>query len=664
MGGLGAWWRKRRGGVSIPAAPVHVPDPEADLSIIFGHAAIGIAVSDPSGVLTRANRAFERMLGYEPGELVGKAIAEITHPEDYAKGQELLARVLRGEIDSYQIEKRYRRKDGSIRWGRLVASGVRDTHGKSLYGIGMIEDITEARRIKEQLEYAHRRLKFYIDRAPLAVIVGDSKDVVRAWNPAAQALFGYTAEEAIGRNVYQLIATEEGIEAFRGITYEQEAAQGIVLLCRRKDGSRFHCQWHFTLIRDEPEADTNVIAFASDVSARLRSEEERRALEINLRHAQKMQSLGTLAAGIAHDFNNILLAISGNTKLAMQDLPPDHPAQVSLAEVVKATTRASTVVNQILMFGHREELPQQPVNLRAIVEESLHLLQATFSTRIAIRSNLVAPTPIVLADPAQIQQMLVNLATNAAHAMSEKGGTLTVGLHELEVSEALARKVMGLRPGTYHCITVSDTGIGMPAEVIERIFEPFYTTKQRGQATGLGLSVVHGIVRAHGGAIEVQSTPGAGSTFRVYLPAIQAQLPAAAPATARRERGEGQRILYLDDEEPLVYLITRVLQRLGYQVEGFIDSSVALETFRQNPQGFDAVVTDLSMPGMPGTEFARQVLAIRPELPVVMTSGYVRPEDRDQALALGVRELLLKPNTVEALGEVLHRLLQRAREAS
>jgi signal transduction histidine kinase/ActR/RegA family two-component response regulator len=437
---------------------------------------------------------------------------------------------------------------------------------------------------------------------------------------------------------------------------------GIVLLNRRKDGARFHCHWHFTVIRNQPEANTSVIAFASDVTARLRGEEERRLLETNLRHAQKMQSLGTLAGGIAHDFNNILLAISGNTRLAMQDLAPDHPAQVSLAEVEKASARASTVVNQILTFGHREELPQHPVNLRTIVEESLHLLQATFATRITIRSNIVAPAPIVLADPAQIHQVLVNLATNAAHAMSESGGSLTVGLHEIEVSEALSHKVADLKAGTYHCITVSDTGTGMSDEVRERIFEPFFTTKQRGQGTGLGLSVVHGIIRSHGGAIEVQSAHGVGTTFRVYLPAMQGHVPAAASAASvPRERGQGQRILYLDDEEPLVYLITRVLQRLGYEVAGFIDSRVALETFKLNPESFDAVVTDLSMPGMPGTEFARQVLQIRPELPVVMTSGYVRTEDRDQALQIGVRELLLKPNTVEGLGEVLHRLLQGSR---
>jgi CheY-like chemotaxis protein len=291
------------------------------------------------------------------------------------------------------------------------------------------------------------------------------------------------------------------------------------------------------------------------------------------------------------------------------------------------------------------------------------LLQATFATRITIRSNIVAPAPIVLADPAQIHQVLVNLATNAAHAMSESGGSLTVGLHEIEVNEALSHKVADLKVGTYHCITVSDTGIGMSDQVIDRIFEPFFTTKQRGQGTGLGLSVVHGIVRSHGGATEVQSAPGVGSTFRVYLPAMQGHLPAAAivAASSSRERGQGQRILYLDDEEPLVYLITRVLQRLGYEVAGFIDSRVALETFKLNPASFDAVVTDLSMPGMPGTEFARQVLQIRPELPVVMTSGYVRTEDRDQALQIGVRELLLKPNTVEGLGEVLHRLLQGSR---
>jgi CheY-like chemotaxis protein len=314
-------------------------------------------------------------------------------------------------------------------------------------------------------------------------------------------------------------------------------------------------------------------------------------------------------------------------------------------------------VSQILTFSRREELPQQPVNLRTLIEEALNLIRATLSSRIVVRSSIAGSAPIVLADPTQLQQVLINLATNAAHAMDDHGGEFVVAVDEVRVDATVTQQLADLRPGNYQRIDVSDTGTGMSPQIVERIFEPFFTTKAHGQGTGLGLAVVHGIVRSHGGAISVSSALGKGTTFSIYLPAIHIERTTAETKAPARERGQGQRILYVDDEEPLVYLITRVLERLGYRVSGFSDVRVALETFRINPSAFDAVVTDLSMPGMSGTEFARLVLQIRPDVPVVMTSGFVRSEDREQALKAGVRELLLKPNTVEALGDVLHRLL-------
>jgi CheY-like chemotaxis protein len=269
---------------------------------------------------------------------------------------------------------------------------------------------------------------------------------------------------------------------------------------------------------------------------------------------------------------------------------------------------------------------------------------------------------MALGDASQIHQVLLNLATNAAYAMGETGGTLLIELAPAAVDAEVARRSTDLRPGAYACISVQDTGVGMTPQVAERIFEPFFTTKPRGQGTGLGLSVVHGIMHAHGAAITVDTAPGKGSTFRVYLPAI----PTAAPDTpcepSAVDRGAGQRILYVDDEEPLVYLLTRILERLGYAVTGFIDAHSALDAFKADPDAFDVVVTDLSMPGLSGHDLAREVLKIRPALPVVMTSGYVRAADRELALQIGVRELVLKPDTAQALGEVLHRLLNEQPE--
>jgi signal transduction histidine kinase/CheY-like chemotaxis protein len=401
----------------------------------------------------------------------------------------------------------------------------------------------------------------------------------------------------------------------------------------------------------------SVIAFAIDVTEKLRAEEERERLEAHLRQAQKMQSLGTLAGGIAHDFNNILLAISGNTRLAAEDLPSDHPAQISLSEIVKASSRASSIVSQILAFSRREEPSRVLVDLRAILEESVNLMRAALPLRVSIATRIVSAAPVIQGDPAQIHQVLLNLATNAAHAMADAGGgTLHIDLEDVSVEADHLEHAASLPAGPYHRISVRDNGSGMDADLIDRIFEPFFTTKPRGQGTGLGLSVVHGIVKAHGGAISVQSAPGQGSTFHVFLPAAKGRV-VPEPASSAPPRGAGQSILYVDDEEPLVYLVTRVLERLGYRVTGYSDACAALDHFLGNADRYAAIVTDLSMPGLSGADLARQVLQVRPDLPVIMTSGYVSAADRDAAMRTGVRELLLKPNTVEELGQVLHRLL-------
>ena len=523
---------------------------------------------------------------------------------------------------------------------------------------------------RRALEEVNGRLALYLTNAPLACIVWGADQIVREWNPAAEAMFGYTAAEALGQNVYELTSTPEGLAVIDGVRKQHQAGrrefnEGVLVENRRKDGSRLHCEWHFTVVHGPDSTVDRVIAFGIDVTSRVRGEGERRMLEANLRQAQKMQSLGTLAGGIAHDFNNILLAISGNARLAMQELPTDHPAQVSLAEISKAGTRASSIVNQILLFSRREEEAQHvPLDLHAIIEDSLNLLRVTLPPRIAVRTQLDPQAPMALGDASQIHQVLLNLATNAAYAMGEAGGTLLIELSTADVTTEVARRSTDLRPGAYACISVKDTGVGMSPQIAERIFEPFFTTKPRGQGTGLGLSVVHGIMRTHGAAIILDTAPDRGSTFHVYLPAIPTTVRDVPSAPAVVERGEGQRILYVDDEEPLVYLLTRILERLGYAVTGFIDAQVALEAFKANPNAFDVVVTDLSMPGLSGHDLAREVLRIRPALPVVMTSGYVRAADRELALRTGVKELVLKPDTAQALGEVLHRLLNGPQAAT
>jgi signal transduction histidine kinase/ActR/RegA family two-component response regulator len=399
--------------------------------------------------------------------------------------------------------------------------------------------------------------------------------------------------------------------------------------------------------------------FITDITDRVVAEEERARLEEQLSNAQKIEAIGTLAAGIAHDFNNIIGTISGNTALARQDVGPGHKALESLDEIRKASQRARHLVQQILTFSRKQ--PQQLLNqsLRPLVEEAVHLLRSTLPAGVDLVASIADTRGRVLADSTQVQQLILNLCTNAWHALHERSGRIEVGLDEVALDEAAAHALPGLKPGPHLRVRVSDNGKGMDAATQKRIFEPFFTTKPVGQGTGLGLAAVHGIVNAHKGAIAVKSAPGRGATFLVYFPvaADSVETTEAAPATFDMLRGKGQHVLYVDDDESLVFLVMRMLNRLGYRTSGFQDARLALDTVRANPGGFDLAVTDFNMPGLSGLDVALELARIRPDLPVVITSGYITDALRADANRAGVRALVDKPSTVDDLCEVIQQIL-------
>jgi PAS domain S-box-containing protein len=388
---------------------------------------------------------------------------------------------------------------------------------------------------------------------------------------------------------------------------------------------------------------------------------ERQRAQAQLRQAQRVESLGTLAGGIAHDFNNVLAAVGGNAALAARELPADHPIHKHLDRITRAADRASDLVKRILTFSRQQETAWATVKLPPVAEEVLKLLRATLPTSIDIRTRFEPDVPAVHADASQIHQVLMNLGTNAAQAMAEHG-VLEVTLEGVTLAEGVATSE--LPPGRYARLSVRDSGCGIDRTTQERIFEPFFTTKEVGKGTGLGLSVVHGIVKSHGGAIVVESQPGVGTTFSVYFPAARGEVADAAPPTPVTDgRGHGEHILYVDDDEAIVYVATLILERLGYRVIGCTDPLHALEEFRARPDAFAALVTALVMPGASGAELARLVRQLRPALPIVLTAGYVRPEDILAAQRLGGLDIIVKPNIVADLGPTLHRLLSGASRA-
>ena len=393
--------------------------------------------------------------------------------------------------------------------------------------------------------------------------------------------------------------------------------------------------------------------------------DDRKRLEESQLRSQKLESLGTLAGGIAHDFNNMLLVIQGNAQLAQEMIDKDSTAQEYLVEISHASERASDLVRRILSFSRPQKARHKVIQLGPVVEEALKFARAALPAMVEIRANVSAQMPAVAADATQIHQIVLNLATNAAHAIAPRGGLIEIELASTDIDPTAAACALdggpNLPAGRYAHLTVRDNGTGMSAEVLERIFDPFFTTKPPGQGTGLGLSIVHGIMRSCGGTVTVQSVLGKGTSFHLFFPAAPDASSADGTGTvAALSRGMGQRVLFIDDEDAVVRLGTLNLTRLGYRVTGCTDPATALKEFLRDPEGIDVVVTDLSMPGMSGFDCAREMLAIRPDLPIVLTSGYVRPEDEAMARDIGIRAVCSKPTALNELGKTLGEVMDAA----
>jgi len=395
---------------------------------------------------------------------------------------------------------------------------------------------------------------------------------------------------------------------------------------------------------------------------RVTAEDAQRRAEAQLLQSQKMEALGRLAGGIAHDFNNLLSAILGNAHLAKQDLDARANVSVSLEEIHRAGTRAKELVQRILAFSRQQEPKRELIALEPIVLEIARLLRATIPAGVELRLDIEPSAPPVLADAGQVHQSLLNLCTNAWQSLQNGQGVIEISLHECTVAAHDGELDGNGLSGRFVRIDVSDNGVGIDGNTRQRIFEPFFTTKPRGQGTGLGLSVVHGIMVAHHGAVRVKSEPGMGATFSLFFPVpTQATTTPLAPSQVRSDvvGGHGERIMYVDDEEPLVFLATRLLERHGYRVAGYTDPRAALEAFKREADAFDLVITDLSMPGITGMDLAREILRVRNDALVVLISGYVRQEDVDAAKANGIRDVILKPNTVEELVPLTTQLLSQ-----
>ena len=519
---------------------------------------------------------------------------------------------------------------------------------------GALSQELARRGAEDALRRSERKYRRLHESMTDAFVEVDLAGRVREFNRTYQEMLGYTQDELLALT-YQELTPEKWHAAEAAIVQEQILPLGHSAVYekeyRRKDGTVFPVELRSFLVRDDSGAPEAIWGIARDITARKRSE----AVQLQ---TQKLQALGTLAGGVAHDFNNILLAIRGNASLAAEELPEGHPVRELVQEIDRAGVRAAGLVRQILAFARPRESAKAVVALGPVVDEALGLLRATLPAQIEIRSSLAAEVSPVAVDADQLHQALVNVVTNAALAIGRRAGRIDVTLEAKNVGEETGASVPGLRLGRYACLTVADDGCGMDAATLARAFDPFFTTRRPGEGTGLGLSIVHGIMQGHGGAVAIRSTPGAGTIVTLYFPAVAA--PAAkAPDTPRAAAGKrGERILLVDDDDAIAALGRRSLGRLGYVVTAFTEPALAVADFAKAPEAYDAVVTDISMPGMTGFDVAAAVLAARPGIPVVITSGYIRPEDEVSAARLGVKALIAKPDTVDELAGALDRIFR------
>ena len=389
-------------------------------------------------------------------------------------------------------------------------------------------------------------------------------------------------------------------------------------------------------------------------------EERTRALansERQLQQVMKLQAIGTLAGGIAHDFNNILFPIVGYTELTMDDIPEDSQARQNLEEILKATNRAKELVKQILTFSRQNCQERKPLKVQSLIKEAVKLLRATIPSSIDIECNIDEFCGLIKGDPTQIHQIIMNLCTNAYHAMQETGGKLEVSLKEIDISYEQSVERVGMKVGKHVELVVKDSGHGMDPQVIERIFEPYYTTKEQGKGTGLGLSVIHGIVKNHGGDITVSSQPGKGSSFKVYLPIIDEVEEETRKDEPLIEINGKERILLIDDEQQIIDIERQILERLGYTVTAKTDSQEALEEFAAQPDHFDLVITDMTMPKMTGDQLAQRMMDIKPQIPVILCTGFNETISEEKALAMGIDKFVMKPIVKDELASTIRTVL-------
>jgi len=629
-------------------------------NILTSSTEYAIATTDLDFVITYYNPMAEKLFGYTAIEVIGKTVQEIHTKENVApeRLEEAIKQVLKtGKYEYLLVNER----DEGTSYISSQVTGIYNNDSE-LVGYALFsKDDTERIMAKTVLQESEYQLRQIIDLVPHFIFVKDETGKFEIVNKAVAEAFGTTVEDLTGRRDSEFVATEEENEHFRSDDLEVIKSGKSKFIPEEEltdsENNIRYLQTTKVPFKSSTTKKPALLGVAVDITKRKQAEMAREKLQIQLTQAQKIESIGTLAGGIAHDFNNILYPILGYTEMLLEDIPEDSPLRNNLDAIYTGSLRARDLVKQILTFSRQAEHEMKPLRVQLVIKEALKLLRSSLPATIDIRQDMSNECGLVIANPTQIHQIVMNLCINAFHAMEDTGGTLTVSLKETELSAEDLIKDQTIIPGLYVRLTVADTGPGMEQRIINRIFDPYFTTKEKGKGTGLGLAVVHGIVKSHGGYINTYSELGKGTEFKVYL-------PVTTPRETVKKNGNGsaiqkgnERVLLVDDEDIIVQMTKQVLERLGYHVTTRNSSKDALEAFRVNPEKFDLVITDLTMPNMTGDKLTVELIKIRSNIPVILCTGFSEKMSDEKATSFGIKGFLMKPIVMKELAKKIREVL-------
>ncbi len=525
-------------------------------------------------------------------------------------------------------------------------------------------EIKKRQEAEEALKESEEKLRRITASAQDAIIMIDDQGKVSFWNEAAERIFGYSGPEIMKKDLHAVLASQQNYEAYhKNYPRFKETGQGPFLdkiselTGKKKDGTEFPIE--LSLSGVEIRGKWHGIGIVRDITYRKRIEAEQKAMEKKIQQNQRIEAIGTLAGGIAHDFNNLLSAIIGFTELSLDTVEKGSVMDDNLNEVHIAANRAKELVKQILTVSRQSDEAVKPTRIDIIAEEVLKLIRSSIPATIEIRQNIESDS-LIMGNASRVHQILMNLCTNAAYAMEKEGGVLKVGLKDVTIQDAGPLSDFELKPGEYVELTVSDTGAGIPPEVMGSIFEPYFTTKPPGEGTGMGLALVHGIVKSYGGKIAVESELEKGTVFTIHLPITQ-KCNEVSPYISEELPSGRERILFVDDETSIVRMSSKILEKLGYSVTIKTSSKEALELFRVKPDEFDLVITDMNMPHITGDALSAELMKIRPDIPVILCTGYSKKISDQVVREVGIKALVYKPVVRSDLAKTVRKILDEAR---